>query len=215
MNKTIVVFGQSRSGTTLLMDILFNLDVDVGELFKRTNMNLNGSFEELGIGNCLWRKEAKMFPAEADGIANTKDKYSYELCVSEEHSQLRSEFSERIEKRNEMYKVWAFKNPVFIHQWRVLHDLIRNPYFIVIKRNLESNAISFSSWTNYKFDESMEIINKRNNIINSFIEETTYPTLIINFEEIIEKTYETIQTIADFVEKEVTKKAEKCVKKQT
>ncbi|KKK85207.1 hypothetical protein LCGC14_2775590, partial [marine sediment metagenome] len=50
-----------------------------------------------------------------------------------------------------------FKNPVFLHQWRVLSDLIRNPYFIVVKRNLESNAKSFSEQTDYSYEDILEI----------------------------------------------------------
>lgn len=213
MNKTVVVFGQSRSGTTLLMEILLRLDIRIGVLFRKTIMNSNGSFEELGIGNCLWRQERRLFPTEDDNIAKTKDKYFYELKNKEEYNLLREEFSRKLKTRNEIYEDWAFKNPVFIHQWRVLADLIRNPYFIVVKRDLESNAKSFSKQTDYSYEESLEIINYRNKLVDSFVEEASYPKLIINYEELIDNTHESIQKIAEFISVEATKEAENCIKK--
>ena len=214
MSKTIVVVGQSRSGTTAVMEVLNNLGISVGELFMITKMNKNGSFEELGVGNCLWRQERRLFPGEEDNIAKTKDKYFYELKNKEEYVQLREEFSKKMKARNNIYKDWAFKNPVFIHQWRVLDDLIRNPHFIVIKRNSESNAKSFNEWTGYSYEESLKIVNYRNKLVDTFIEETTHPNIIINYEELIENVHESIQKIAEFVDRESTEEAENCIKKE-
>ncbi|MCP6720487.1 MAG: sulfotransferase [Patescibacteria group bacterium] len=214
MNKTIVVFGQSRSGTTVLMEILHNLGVSVGELFMKTKMNRNGSYEELGIGNCLWRQERRLFPRSGEQIAATRDKYVYELQNKNDYSVLREEFRKKVVVRNKVYDDWAFKNPVFIHQWRVLTDLLENPHFIIVKRNLESNAKSFSKWTDYSIEESLEIINFRNTLVDAFIKETTYPKIIVNYEELIENVHESIQKIADFVGRKPTEKAEDCIKKE-
>ena len=214
MNKTIVVFGQSRSGTSMIMEILLNLDIDVGDVFKETKMNSNGSFEELTIGCCLWRQERRLFPTDGEHIAKTKDKYFYELHNINDCKQLRKEFTENLEDKNKRYSTWAFKNPVFIHQWRALVDLINNPYFIVIKRNLESNVKSFSKWAGYSLEESTEIVKFRNELVDTFAKETTYPTLIINYEELTKNVHESIQKIADFVGREATEGAEKCVKKK-
>ena len=214
MNKTVVVFGQSRSGTTVLMEVLLRLGLNIGVLFNKTQMNRNGSFEELGVGNCLWRQERRLFPAEEDNIAKTKDKYFYELKNKEKYKILREEFSKKMKARDEIYKNWAFKNPVFIHQWRVLSDLIRNPHFIVVKRNLESNAKSFNKWTDYSYEESLEIIKNRDKLVDAFVEEKNYPMLIVNYEELIENAHESIQKIAGFVGFETTVEAENCINKE-
>ena len=207
MNKTIIVLGQSRSGTTAVMNVLYHLDINIGILFKKTEMNKNGSFEELSVGNCLWRQERRMFPETNDSISKSKDKYFYEIKNKNDYELLRKEFKVAIQRRAKTNKDWAFKNPVFVHQWQVLIDLIDNPYFIVIKRNLESNALSLSKWIEHDYEICEEIVKFRDQLINDFLEKYQGNKLLIGYENLLKNSYETVEEIAKFIGTEYEEKA--------
>lgn len=174
--KTIVIVGQERSGTTMLIQILDALKIPTDA----------PDWEDRGVRNILNSAHAdKDFDFESYAKINdeSKDEFSYLMQ----------------QKNGELY---AWKVPRFIFFWKDLCPLIRNPKYIVIERNLEDTALSeMRLLKKYKREMTKEEadrkVKNRSKIVDDFKEEHEH--LLVKYEDILAHPEGKIREIANYL----------------
>ena len=184
--KTIVVLGQRRSGTSMISGILYYLGIPVGG-----GPGQVGEFNEKG------------FFEDRDII-----KISEEILkVKPENSQ---DYTDRIKMVVDMKAeqgIWAFKDVNQVELHPLYQPLLPNPYYLFIFRNPVSCTQSLLRWHDYfDFDQTFKAINQRNLRLAQMYEtyNRNYPCLLISYEQYLESPVEKVQEIIDFLGIEVS-----------
>lgn len=104
-----------------------------------------------------------------------------------------------IKQRNKEANIWGFKMPKAVNKLDFFEKHLRNPYFIVIHRNLAAVA---DSWSQRGAGQYLDVIDRALNYHHFIIEHlrvSTRPALILNYERSVTAKYETVQEIAGFL----------------
>src|SRR3989338_2454202 len=140
--KTIVVLGAPRSGTSVVTGILTMCGVNMGNFFLPADrFNPKGYFEDLEIQE-LNKKILKNVDADIDKppidiIKDTKEDIKKEL------------FTILNKKNNNL--LWGWKDPRTVFTIDCFIPHLNNPYFVICTRNPCDNAESISEHTGFNF----------------------------------------------------------------
>jgi len=123
MNKSALVLGTSRSGTSMTAGILHYLGVNMNPSQKRSELTPRGTFEDVN-----WSHLTKQI---RDDIRGRKIP----------PRDIRGKYRERIQ---ELIRsgLWGFKSAATIHCLSVIYREIENPHLIFVWRNPEDTAKS-------------------------------------------------------------------------
>ncbi len=146
--KTVVILCAPRSGSTMLARILHSLGVYMGRgLVRKHYLNNGGTFEDKDF-EVLIRK----ILITSGSRLNWLQPLEYNRILSQG-----KKFSRRIKKligkRSAYYRIWGWKLPLTGRVIPLLHPYLPDPHYIILERNPESVARSFS-----------EKIDSRNNV---------------------------------------------------
>lgn len=149
--KTVVVISLPRSGSSLLAGILHRLGVKMGSnkgLVKGRHANKYGNYENqdfLRLNYYILIKAGSSSFSWAD-IPNDKEIF--------DSVQLFKPFIKRIIRKNES-ELWGWKDPSVIYTLPYFEKYLTNPYYIVLKRDIESmvkSHLKLSKVSNWFFD---------------------------------------------------------------
>ena len=196
-SKTIIVLGKARSGTSLTAGILSILGVDMNGDSSPTPFNPHGAYEDLDF-NDLNQEILKsaggdnlLNPPSHENILNQKQKYDLHL----------RNFFEQKSKEG----LWGWKKPATILLLDLYLPYIKNPHFVVVTRDPQSNAISLLDYLKPR-DPSItlarcfEIVNVFNKRISECIQSyPNIPTLHISFESLTSDPAVQAKRIAEFL----------------
>ncbi len=176
LKKTVVIVGQERSGTTMLIQILAALKIPTSA----------PDWEDVRVRNIL-------------NGANTDKDFDFE-SYAEINDESMDEFRSLMQQRNG--ELWAWKVPRFIFFWKDLCPLIPNPKYIVIERNLEDTALSeIRLIERYKRKMSKEKadrkVKNRAKIVEDFKKEHEH--LLVKYESILANPEGEIRRIANYL----------------
>jgi hypothetical protein len=104
-----------------------------------------------------------------------------------------------IASRNEKFDVWGWKMP---HSSEYLLELladVRNPFVIVVIRNLLAMAESQMKRSEAKFENAFKFSFSRLVQVASIIPELTCPTLLVNYEEATAKPKKLVDEMSSFL----------------
>lgn len=200
--KTVVILGPHKSGTSALANAVVNLGVPMGEdLLAAHKSNPFGHFEDrdfLKINDEMllsihrtWHSPPSRIRMDSEVLPNFKDSYL-----------------ELIDKKNGQNDIWGFKDPRSVLNIFSLHPYLRNPYFLVMRRSMEdtarslhnrdkdSNAYNSSfeyalSLTKYYLDECTLFVQKFSNV---------YPIHEVHYEEMVAKPKKVISNVSVFLD---------------
>lgn len=160
--RTIIVLGVARGGTSMIAAVLANLGIP------------------MGVG-----RESVVF--EDVELANAIDSKDFALLESV------------IESRNAKHAVWGFKRPSASLKMNRLAKSFRNPYFVVVFRDIF--AIALRNKIAVKTDPYRDMHNSLRQYaeILDFIQSTRLPTMLVSYEKALLKREAFVRALAAFV----------------
>lgn len=202
-NKTIIVLGSPRSGTSLTAGILFNLGIYMGNIREPDMGNPRGYFEDHDfqeLGKKIYKtiddkSSAFSFPDRLE-ILKRKDIY-------------RDEIISIVDNRDRNYEKWGWKTIITNYLIDIYKQYINNPYFIVVLRNPLDVARSLEKYTKLKSKIYNQIsvhegININIKFINRIMEfyqnNKDLKFLFISFEDLNREPKRNIEKIINFIE---------------
>lgn len=141
--KTIVVMGLARSGTSMMATILKTLGVFIGDSLT------DGSLEDKEI--------SKLMEVSSNDEALKKI----------------------ISQRNNNHKIWGWKRPGAFKKIANYENLLRNPFYIFMTRDLAAVSLRRSIAVNTKINDNLSQAQKQYLSYINFISSTANPSLII------------------------------------
>ncbi|MFO8017620.1 MAG: sulfotransferase [Promethearchaeia archaeon] len=136
--KTVIILCLPRSGSSLLSGMLHRLGVRMGTnkgLVRGRHANKYGNYENQDFLRLSFH------------ILTYADSYSLSWADTPDDEKVKKSVRayrpdiKRLIKRHEA-KVWGWKDPTLIYSLPYFEDLLTDPYYIVLKRNVESVAES-------------------------------------------------------------------------
>lgn len=175
--KTVVIIGQERSGTTMLINILDTLKIPTTG---------GPDWDDTQVRNILVS-------------AHTNEDFDFESYADIKES-AKDEFRRLMQQKNG--ELWAWKVPRFIFFWKELCPLIPNPKYIVIERGLNDTALSeirlLKRYGVEMTKEEADIkIKKRAKIVGDFKKEHEH--LLVTYENILANPEHEIKRIANYL----------------
>ena len=191
--RTIVVIGPARSGTSIASSLLHHAGVYMGEF-------TNGyQYEDSGL--ILLGSDLRNFNK-----------------VTEKHSSMLKDKAKIIKERNIKHKTWGWKDPNVIWYYKHIDALLKNPCFIFTDRS--SIDTGYSSYKNDKasrdedpnyrdrsYVDSLGALTKIHLVHKSF----NHPKIILDFNEL--KNGELTKFVLDWLSIDYDKKYEDSIGK--
>ena len=155
--KTVVIVGVQRGGTSMVAGVARELGVNLGK-------NLGNNHED-----------PEFLSKDLDKIRNV------------------------IASRNQSFDVWGWKMP---HSSEYLLELladVRNPFVIVVVRNLLAMTESQMKRSEARFENAFKFSLSRLVQVSSMIPHLTCPTLLVNYEDALSKPQKLIDEMSSFL----------------
>lgn len=189
-NKTIIILGFARTGTSLAANICKELGVDLGNNLKPADkFNLRGYFESNDFLN---------LNGEILGGKYNWQNYTHEKVMSK-----KEQYKEKIKELIKNYEtaLWGWKCSITLFTIDLYLPYLKNPHFIICNRNLQSTMQSArhmglgSDHYNFYDKELKNFIQKK----------SKYPMLFVSFEDYFINPKEQVEKIRKFlgIEKEI------------
>ncbi|HSE84298.1 MAG TPA: sulfotransferase domain-containing protein [Thermodesulfobacteriota bacterium] len=217
--KTVVVLGPPRSGTSTTAGLLNILGVDMGNLRDATPENPKGLFEDKDFLSLIreifiaadptlkeWNGAVGWKPPSPEAVLSQRDRYKEKI-------------KELISKRAAETKssMWGWKVASTGMAVELFLPYLSNPHFVVVLRNPLDIAKSSVEYTKGKerlnLIESLRVSNSYYQGIFNFLSvHPTLPTMFISFEDMVNNPTREAKKLADFLGVEFTpEKAEEAI----
>lgn len=174
--RTIVVLGVARGGTSLISGLLDLAGIDMGNAILANHEDPEFVFHS---------GDRRVFHGDRKQEALAK-------------------VSEIIAKRNAEKKVWGWKDPLALHYLGGVADKLRNPYVVLVVRNLVSVALSEFKRNKLAFSEcaflsKQQLTLVEYSLIYEMLAQTHFPTLIMEYEKVIKYPEEAVNELCAFI----------------
>ena len=206
--KTVVVLGPPRSGTSVTAGILESLGVDMGNLRGADSENPKGYFEDkdfLSLGDDIYQAASPgshgFKPPPIENILRVKEQFEGRI------KKLLEKRAEEARMRN-----WGWKATSTILTIEIFLPYLENPHFIVVFRNPLHIAESIVKYTKNKpfynelnIFQALKIVNQYYHGIYTFLHEhNELPLYFISFEELTSDPVKETEGLARFLNMPVT-----------
>jgi hypothetical protein len=202
--KTVVVLGLARSGTSVVTAILGAIGVEMGSsIYDKANPL--GSFEDTdfaelhqqlfeftGSDKNYWN------PPSAEDILNLKEQWA-------------SRIQEIIAQKSKKNKIWGWKHPRTVLTIELFLPHLRNPHFVTVFRNPLGIAKSSVEHTkNYKLGRvdllpALKLTSfYYSEMFKALERHPDVPTISVAFEEVVTQPIQEAKRLADFLGVELT-----------
>tara|TARA_Y100000310_G_scaffold293603_1_gene323289 strand:+ start:702 stop:1346 length:645 start_codon:yes stop_codon:yes gene_type:complete len=196
MNKTVIVIGKGRGGTSLTAGILHHLNVNMGDNLKRPDeANEKGYFENWNI---LQFNLSDVL--EVNGFFVNK----FPLPSLEDILALQEKLAPRVKElveKEAKYPLWGWKDERNLWTSQLFLPYIQNPHFIVNYRNsssiIESEILRSPDKDS---EEVLKIVIQYNKLIEEFFKKYNYLRLNVHYEEYFKDGRKQIESICKFLD---------------
>lgn len=178
VEKTVVLLGMHRNGTSLTSSILTNFGISMGEnLTKSGKDNPRGFFED----EQFVRMNNKIL-LSLGGSWEFPPKHKKILALKK-NKKIMNEIRSLVLAQQD--KLWGWKDPTTTLTIDLYLPFLKNPYFIVCYRNAEAVAKSLTNKKNrFPMEENpMKVISIYNERLSNFLNKVDYPRLHVNYED--------------------------------
>lgn len=189
--KIVIVLGLSCSGTSVIAGMLHHIGVNMNPMDNNKSGYPYGSFEDSEL------QELTRF------MAGTNIEPEKKLKKKE----LKKQTKYLIEKRTEENDIWGFKSTLTYKCLDYFMLYIKNPYLVVIFRNIIDNANSLVKQYATNFGENLSymaaiemIIKEQGLLIDVLKKHNDIPAFFTNFEEIEKNFLNICIGLANFLE---------------
>lgn len=178
----------------------------MGNIREKDSLNPTGYFEDRDIQKLLDKIFERADP-EADGF-NPPPKGDIERACEE----YLEDFKEYIEERSTNSRVWGWKEVKTCFVIDNFFTYLKNPYFIIVEREMKDiieSSIKYTEKKDYKSldeKEAREVISRYYKTIYDFIEKNNVDYYKLRFEDIIESPRREVKNLANFMDEDVDKK---------
>jgi len=210
-NKTVIVMGVGRSGTSLTAGVLYHLGVHMGTDLKNPQpANEKGFFENrvmdnFNIRECL--EPNGFFTNYMSGGAYVNP---LPLPKLEEVYALYPKLKNRVRqivKQEARYPIWGWKDERNLWTSQLFLNHIENPHFIVNYRNPMAIAQSLQFRDGKPIEMGLEIVRQYYELVEEFFKRWIYPRLNVRYERYFTEGEKQIREICNFLELPFKKKA--------
>ncbi len=193
VQKTVVVLGMHRTGTSLAAGMLHLLGINMGSyFFGKTSNNPTGHFEDLDF---LYLNQDILHDAGGDWM--NPPAHSTILKQAPEYSE---RIKSLVNKRNKQCMVWGWKDPRTCLTFDLYKKYLVNPYLIICKRPNEQIADSLLRRQNLMENAGLELAtiykDRINNIVSSFPEEKI---LHLHFDDLRHNPFIAVHSVRQFL----------------
>ena len=198
LSRTIIVLGKARSGTSMTAGILSIFGVDMNGDDSPTPFNPHGAYEDIDFNDIDTEilesagGDYLLHPPSYENILKQKQKYDL---------QLRNFFEQKAKK-----SLWGWKKPATILLLDIYLPYVKNPHFIVVTRDPQSNAISLLDYLKPRHPSvtlarCLEIVSEFNKRMSECIQShPEIPALHISFESLTLNPVIQAKRIAEFLD---------------
>ncbi|PIP86572.1 hypothetical protein COV42_03020 [Candidatus Campbellbacteria bacterium CG11_big_fil_rev_8_21_14_0_20_44_21] len=194
-DKTIIVLGPPRSGTSLISSMLGILGVDMGRVSPSVKSNPKGDWEDLDF-MALNKKI----------IDRANQKYKGKgIPLKQDILDLKPVFENKIKnlvvKKSENKKYWGWKDPHTTLTIDLFLPYINHPYVIIVSRNIYDTAKSYQKLLGEKkFTESLKYIKSYEKRALDFADRNRHiPTHFVSFAQLISDPNKETEKMAKFI----------------
>jgi hypothetical protein len=206
--QTIVVLGMHRSGTSLMASILKELKVDMGgEMSSGTAPDNPKGFVE----NTNFLRLNDHLLACAGGFWDIPPKTEKIYKLSQNKKQINKIKSVLEAEQN---KIFGFKDPRTSLLLELYYPFLKNPYFIVCKRDRLSVAKSLYTRGDMSIEDGLKLYDEYNKRIEVALKKIRKPVLEISFEKITKNPEQEINKIKEFLKIATNKDLTKIIDKR-
>jgi hypothetical protein len=197
--RTVVVLGNARSGTSVVAGLLTSMGVHMdSEYGKPDHYAPKGYFESLAAHQI----NTKIFQlATKSSVRFVRDAHFYPPDYEEilkQQERVKNDIVDFV-KRHSDRRIWGFKNPKTSLTVELYLPHLVGPCFIVTCRNPVSNAAAIHKTYGIPFVEALDITNYYNATISGICSKTKIPKLFINFEQMQKFSSQVVDAIASFL----------------
>jgi hypothetical protein len=210
--KTVVVLGLARSGTSVITGILKILGVAMGSSVH-DKANPFGSFED---------RDFALLHREIFELASSESSYwnpPSEEAILGLKDQVRPSIEEMVARKSRSGVIWGWKHPRTVLTLELFLPALTNPHLVAVFRNPVGIAHSSVEHTkNYKsgrvdFLQALQIANFYYGKMVKILEtRRAVPTICVAFEDVVSDPIEEARKLADFLDLELTEKKISAIK---
>lgn len=192
--KTVIVLGLACSGTSVVAGMLHNMGINMNPTDNAVTGYPYGSFEDPEL-----QELTKLMTSE--GLRAKKGIKEKELDRMAKSL---------IRKRTNENGIWGFKSALTYKciDWFMGH--VKNPYFVVIFRNLLDNADSLRRMFAKNYGENLShmaalkmVLDEQKTLISVIERYAKYPMFFVSFEQIKNKFMQICINLSEFLEVEL------------
>ncbi|MCK5061125.1 sulfotransferase [Candidatus Parcubacteria bacterium] len=199
-NKTVIVLGMHRSGTSAVAGVINSLGVSMGEkhFIKKDYKNPFGYYEDL------------RFIELNKKILNEQNNDITRVPSAERIMAQKEKYRDQIKKllaENSKIASWGWKDPRTVLTIDLFYPYIKNPYFIICERASEEIAKSLKRRDGLELQIGIELADEYKNCIKNFLNNNEIDKLLwIKFEDLINDSERIVQEISEFIQADPTKR---------
>jgi len=202
VEKTVVILGMHRSGTSLTAGILHKMGVSMGRMLLGPNpSNKKGHYE-----NKIIEELNKDILRVAGGSWDCPPKQQF-------INDIKHRFDAKIKRiiKLEQEKIWGWKDPRTVLTIELFIPYLSNLHFIVCRRDRDDIAKSLQLRNGSSIKKWRKLAAIYDNRINHILlkYKHCYPFLEVNFNDFFIKPHKTINEIANFLNITITQEQEK------
>lgn len=204
--KTVVVLGLARSGTSVTTGVLETLGVDMGPPSWPTDWNPKGNFEDEDFA----RLHKAILNAAAPGKTYFDPPAPEQILA--ERGRFAASIQNLLRAKSEGKPLWGWKHPDTILMTELYLPYLVNPYFVLVFRNPLGTAHSTVEHTRKFKDQvdlwrALKLVNYYYAEILGFIDRhPELPKAFLSFEDLVENPLKEAGRLAEFLGVEFTEK---------
>lgn len=192
VQKTIIILGMHRSGTSLTGEILKEFGVNLGEhLMKAEKENPRGFFE-----NLLMVKMNDKILAIAGGTWDRPPDHGRILALKSD-KKLMAEVQSLVNSQSDTF--WGWKDPRTVLTIELFLPFVKNPYFIFCHRDEASIAKSINKRNGMQMDRALKLVRQYRERMTEFASSTQVPSLHIQYEDYFKDAKKQFEDIRNFL----------------
>ncbi len=206
--KTVVVLGMERSGTSVVAKILKMIGVDMGPNVNITRSCPRGNYEDLEFVRLIKK------------IVKSAGGHHWEPPEIKDILALRKRFDKEvkalIERKSKGKQLWGWKYPWTLLVIDLFYPHLRNPHFVYVFRSPLGVARSAVLHTlgRVKLSQGLEVANFYNRRMAELLRKyNEVPSIMIDFEEAVEQPMKVAEQLGKFLGIEVPYKAKRKILK--
>jgi hypothetical protein len=211
--KTVIVLGTARSGTSVTAGMLASLGVDMGNVGYPTQSNPRGAFEDRDFE----RLHKEMFNAIEGGKTYWDHPTREQVMALKEAAD--SRIQRLIREKSQGKSLWGWKNPRTVLTIDLFLPYVANPHFVMVFRN--PLTIAYSSVEHTKNSarsvdllSGLKLANFYQKEMLDFLERhPELPTIFVAFDDVVSQPMKEAARLAEFLGIELDEKKIRAVER--